>query len=104
MAVLTRCETESFQRVYRTVHHVVDYFFEEYVPSRCADVARLGKKVLDTMIGELLESSSLETALEYIGAITPYAVGGRGTSRVPGDVDEDEYLSTLDRAAADRWR
>ena len=103
-AVLIRCRPDIFQRVYRTVHHVVDYFFEEYVPSRCADVARLGRRVLDTMIEDLLESSSLESALQYIGAITPYAVGGRGTSRVPGDVDEDEYLSSLDRAAAGRWR
>ena len=102
--VLTRCEAGAFQRVYRAVHHVVDYFFEEFIPDRCAEVGRLGSRVLDALVGDLLDSPSLEAAVQYVGTITPYASGGATTSRVPGDVDEDEYMSSLGRAAKDRYR
>ena len=103
-SVLTRCGADTFQSVYRAVHHVVDYFFEELIPSKCAEIASLGPRILDAMIGDLLDSSHLESAVQYIGSVTPFASGGGAVSRVPDGVDEDEYLSSLDRAADGRYR
>lgn len=101
--VLSRCPPDSFQRVYLAAHHVVDYFFEKLIPSKCDEIAGLGSRVLDAMVEDLLDSSHLGMAVQYIGSVTPFASGGGGVSRVPGDVDEDEYLSSL-RALKEHWR
>jgi len=103
--MLSRCGPEVFQSVYRGVHRVADYFFEEFIPSRCEDVARLGSRVLDVLVGDLLlDSTCLEAAVEYIGTVTPFSAGETATGRVPEAADEDEYLSCLARAAGSGWR
>lgn len=103
-SVLAHCASDCFQRVYRAIHHVVDYFFERLIPSRCEGISALGARLLDPLIEELLDTPHLEQALSYIGSITPVALGQGPVARVPDGVDEDEYLSALGAAAEGRWR
>ena len=102
--MLSRSDPDVFQRVYAKVHRVADYFFEEFLPTRCADVGKLGSSVLKALVGDLLDSDRIEAAAAYIGTVTPFSAGDATTNRVPDGVDEDEYLSCLTQAAGNRWR
>ena len=95
--ILSRCPRDRFQDVYRSIHHVSDYLFEQYIPAR-DKLSRGGDRKswkLISLVEEMLESD-LDKALEYSGRIAPYgsradAVGVRSGAN---DV-EDEYLSAL---------
>jgi len=102
--ILSRCPAASFEAVYRSVHHVVDYFFEVFLPIQCKRLADLGAKVVQELVVRFNESVPMEEARGYVGTVTPFAGGEVSTTNVPNDVDEDEYLSVLDRAASGRWR
>jgi len=102
--LLSRSGAATFQQLHRAIHRVADYFFEEYLPTRCAEIGQLRSRLLDTMLQDFLGSDSLDEAVEYVGSVTPYAAGEALFSRIPGDMDEDEYLSNLDRAAGGRWQ
>ena len=95
--ILSRCPRDRFQEVYRSVHHVSDYLFEQYIPARDKLSRRGGRKSwkLISLVEEILESD-LDKALEYSGRIAPY--GSRADAvavRSREDDVEDEYLSAL---------
>lgn len=93
--ILSRCPRDRFQDVYRSVHHVSDYLFERYIPSRGNLAGRRKSWKLTSLVEEMLESN-LDQALTYSGEIAPYGarVGAAGVHSGEEDV-EDEYLSAL---------
>lgn len=102
--ILRRCSPQTFEKTYPAIHHVVDYFFEELIPSSCNELHELGPRVLEALAERLVNSPGLDEATEYVGSVTPFSPGGGPTSKAPDGVDEDEYLSILDQAAKERWR
>lgn len=90
--ILSRCPKGKFQEVYKNVHHVVDYFFEVFVPKREELLRRSKRRPVVALVEALLEDE-LEQALGYIGRITPFAAG---EMEVPEEAeDEDAFLSSL---------
>jgi hypothetical protein len=102
--LLQCCGRDAFALVYKNVHRVADYFFEQFVPQHCAEVKTMGTRVLDELVRRFAESPLLPEAAQYVGHVTPFAAGADVTMRVPYNVNEDEYLSGLDRAAEGTWR
>jgi hypothetical protein len=102
--LLQSCSKETFDSVYRNVHHVLDYFFEQFVPQHCALVKSLGAHVVDELVVRFFDSASLAEAIQYVGRVTPFPASSEAPGGVPHDVDEDEYLSSLATAAEGCWR
>jgi len=101
--ILTRVGAGAFARVYRQIHRVCDYFFEEFVPSQCERIS-----ASRSMLGELLDEFSLEAdadaACNYVGTITPVAREIDESSRAAADVDESEFLGALRHARSQGFR
>jgi len=102
--ILSRTETASFSRVYRRIHRVSDYFFEEFVPSQCERISPAIGTILDDLLDEFELLASSETTLEYIGVVTPVARELDDRVRAPEGEDEGEYLAVMTRAGEGRWQ
>jgi len=102
--ILGRCSRELFPKVYRNVHHIVDYFFEKFILAQCDQFSQCPTNILNILIDRFLESdSNLTDALGFIGSVTPFATGGEVVGQVPEATSDDEYLSSLQQASQRGW-
>lgn len=92
--ILNRCDDKfQFQKVYNNIHHVLDYFFEVFVPKRHSLLKRAKRRPVTVLVEALIEEE-LEEALDYIGKVTPFAMVRE--VEPPEEVeDEDAFLSSL---------
>jgi hypothetical protein len=91
--ILNRCPKDAFPKVYKEIHHVVDYFFEVFVIAHEDLVRKAKRHTLATLVQALLERD-LEKAVAYIGQIAPYA--GHELVHTPEEIeDEETFLSAL---------
>jgi len=101
--ILSRCPDDRFQQVYKNIHHVSDYLFEQFIPKQCSDLLLKGSNLLPRLI-EMLLSTDIADAIQYRGSITPYAYRADVTSiREPEDTVEDEYLTALKDSLEGTW-
>lgn len=96
--VLNRCPKPKFTQTYKNIHHVVDYFFEIFVPNHPELVRRARRRTVAQLVQAFLDRE-LDNALTYIGQITPYAAQPKSVGlqfQTPEEAeDEDEFLSFL---------
>ncbi|HDI11703.1 MAG TPA: hypothetical protein ENF77_05265 [Candidatus Acetothermia bacterium] len=91
--LLDRCPSSRFQEVYKVVHHVSDYFFEVFVPGKCELLKRVKRRPVVGMVEALL-AEELDSALGYIGKVTPYA--RMEEVKAPEELeDEEAFLDFL---------
>lgn len=91
--LLDRCPSGRFHEVYKVVHHVSDYFFEVFVPGRCELLKRVKRRPVVGMVEALL-AEELDSALGYIGKVTPYAK--MEEVKAPEELeDEEAFLDFL---------
>jgi len=93
--LLAKCGTSLFQDVYKRIYHVVDYFFEEFLPGQCRAISKSPpRKALVELVAHFSDAE-YDKAKDYIGSITPYSSDARITSFVDSEQQEDEALLQL---------
>ena len=96
--ILNRCPKDKFPKVYKEIHHVVDYFFEVFVVEEKDLVRKAKRRTLATLVQTFVERE-LEKAVAYIGQISPYA--GHEPVHTPEEIeDEEAFLSALQEGIA----
>jgi len=71
--VLSACSRETFKDIYKELQHVLDYFFEVFLPQNCVLITgNKAPKSLSDLIS-YFGKRELGRAKEYIGTITPYS-------------------------------
>ena len=103
-AFLTQCPAWLFDRVYRNVHHIVDYFFEVFIPAQCEQLSSYPSDILNSLRDIFVDSEFyLSDALDFAGTITPYASDVEVKGQVPAGTSDDAYLSSMQQAAQRGW-
>jgi len=75
--------SEGFAALYRDIHHVVDFFFESYIPRSCHQIDEApNREIVTWLIGRFSEQD-LREGLEFIGKITPVRAEPRMTELSP---------------------
>lgn len=98
--LLHSCPGEMFALLYHNIHHVVDYFFERFIPAQCSRLAKLKGRVLESLLDSFVESDSeFEEALGYIGTMTPFGIGEEVHTPRDSEMTDDEFLSALQQAS-----
>lgn len=70
--ILLSCCGNKFSDVYRQLHRVVDFFFEQFVPGQCELLRRLpSRSVVSDLVARFLRED-LSQALDYVGRTTPW--------------------------------
>jgi len=93
---------DLFEDAYSRIHRVVDFFFEQFIPSKCSSLQERGHRLLDSLVEEFAESQEdYSQALDYIGTITPFADRGMDIDETAGSAD-DEYFALLQKLVL-RW-
>ena len=89
--ILHCCPSTWFNRVYRNIHRVADYFFERFIPAQCEQLAKLRSKILESLVESFASSeSNFEEAIEFIGTVTPFSSGGEVIFQSSSEVSDDE--------------
>jgi len=102
--ILARSRPDVFATVYRSIHRVSDYFFEQFIPNQCERISRKQGGVLADLLDDFTDTAESEETHGYIGTVTPVARNIDDEARVSGDEDEAEYLTVLARASAGGWK
>jgi len=101
---LTHAHSWLFDKIYRNIHHVVDYFFEMFIPAQCEHLSSYPSNILNILADMFVDSDfSLSDALDYAGTVTPYATDIEVKGQVPTGTSEDEHLSALHQASQRGW-
>jgi hypothetical protein len=70
--LLSCCPGDCFSDVYRNVYHVVDYFFEEYIPKKCSTVENSNDRRILNRLASLFSKKDYKQALTFVGSVTPF--------------------------------
>jgi len=71
--LLSACPKDRFNEVYEQLYHIVDYFFEEYLPSKCrAIIGERSRRALSSLLGQFGEAEYRKGS-DFIGSVTPYS-------------------------------
>lgn len=94
--ILNGCSPDSFGLVYANIVHIVDHFFEIYVPNRKTAIAR---RTLSSLLESYMAGPYVE-GISYVGHVAPFDPSPRrrvleGFHSLLG---EDEFLSRLSLA------
>jgi len=86
---------DLFERAYGSIHRIVDFFFEQFMPNKCDTIKTRRHGLLGSLVEEFAGSQDdFERALDYIGTITPFANRGVDIDESAGSSD-DEYFAAL---------
>ena len=92
--ILSSCPAELFDEVYRGVYHVVDYFFEDYVPRSCPEISRGTRtSILSRLVGAFGEAE-MRQGEHFIGKVVPYASEARLTKLSERESELLEMISS----------
>ncbi|HDL85538.1 MAG TPA: hypothetical protein ENH11_04305 [Candidatus Acetothermia bacterium] len=99
-AFLTRAPSWLFDKIYRNVHHVADYFFEIFIPAQCEHLSSYPSNILNILADMFVDGDFyLSDALDFAGTVTPYATDVEIKGQVPADTSDDQYLSAMQRSS-----
>ena len=95
--LLSRCPKDCCGEVNRQLYHVVEYFFEVYIPRKCRLIMKKSnRRLLEPLFREFTKQDYCE-GLSFVGSVTPYAswTARAASGVIPDDVPEDEALSRM---------
>jgi hypothetical protein len=95
--ILALCPSDRFPDVYDHLYHIVDYFFEEYLPTAlAASEYPLGPFPLRHLVSRFMQNAYL-LGMNYIGTVTPYSSEEMTEIESPSreSDSEDDFLSIL---------
>jgi hypothetical protein len=95
-AFLMHVPSWLFRKIYKDIHHLVDYFFEVFIPDQCQRLQQYRPDILTILSDAFVDGDFyLPDSLKFVGMITPYAADADVVGQVPADTSEDEYLSSM---------
>ena len=98
-AFLNRAPDWLFDKIYRNIHNIVDYFFEIFIPAQCKNLSSYPSNMLKILIDIFIDGDFyLYDALDFTGTITPYAGDIEVKGQVPAETSDDEYLSAMQQS------
>ena len=93
--LLAKCGTSLFHDIYESIYHIVDYFFEEFLPGQCVAISKAPPRKALAVLIDGFSDAEYDNAKAYIGSITPYSSEARVTSFAGSEQQEDEALLQL---------